>query len=64
MSYDFKGEKNSFLIFQHKKFKHLTKFHFGVTKKDPRLVFRFHVLNMFNVGFTEIWPNFETSLKY
>ena len=48
---------------KNKKFKHLTKFHFEVTNKDPCIVFRFHVLDMFNVGFTEIWPNFEMSLK-
>ena len=64
MSYDSKGEENGFWFSNIKKFKHLTKFYFGVIKKDPSLVFHFHVLNMFNVGFTEIWPTFGTSLKY
>ena len=40
------------------------KLHFGVTKKDPSLVFHFHVKNLFkcwsNLGLTK----FEITIKY
>ena len=40
------------------KFDKVSKFHFGVTKKDPGLLFYFHVLNLFKcwskLGLTNI----------
>ena len=55
---------------QHGKFKTSPKYHFGVTKKDPGLVFHFPVLNLFkywsNLDLTNIrnkHKKFETNQK-
>ena len=47
--------------------KNSPKLHFGVTKKDPGLVFHFHVSNLFkcwsNLGLTEIQMSIKNSKK-
>jgi hypothetical protein len=41
-----------FGVLKMKSAKNSRKLHFGVTKKDPNLVFHFHFLNLFFVSFS------------
>ena len=54
MSYELKIEEKEFLICNMENSKTSPKFHFGVTKKDPGLVFYFYVLNFF-----KCWSNLD-----
>jgi len=37
--------------------------HFGMNKKDPDLVFHFHLLNLFKCWFDQSLTNFKISIK-
>ena len=65
MLYELEVEKKGFWICNMENSKASPMFHFGVTKKDPVLVFHFHVLNMFKcwskLGLTDIWNEHKNS---
>ena len=54
MVYEHKVEEKGFWICNMENSKTSPKYHFGVTKKDPDLVFHFHVLNLF-----KCWSNLD-----
>ena len=57
MSYEVKHEEKWFLVSNMEISKTSQELHFAVTKKDPGLLFHFHVLNLFkscsNLGFDQ-----------
>jgi hypothetical protein len=67
LSYEVKGEERWFRFWNMKSFKTHTKLPFGVTKKDARLVFHFHVSKMFKcwskLGLTNIQMSIKNSKK-
>ncbi len=67
MSYEVKHEEKWFWVSNMEISKTSQKLHFGVTKKDPGLLFHLHVLNLFkswsNLGFDKDSNGHKNSQK-